>query len=143
MKHREIKFRFWDSKTNIMLFESEDWSCGLNEAFEVMIRQYDLIPLQYTGLKDNKRTKEFPNGQEIYEGDILTWVRENREKTQKEIFKYIVVFEEGSFVCNHAFEEYGRWGFLSRAFDSDLQNLGKIEIIGNIYENSNLITQTK
>ncbi len=28
---------------------------------------------QYTGLKDSKRTKEFPEGQEIYEGDIVRY----------------------------------------------------------------------
>ena len=27
---------------------------------------------QFTGLRDNKRTKEFPEGQRIFEGDIVT-----------------------------------------------------------------------
>lgn len=138
MKHREIKFEVWDTHLKTMQKDAH-----LYHEFIRYLSDDRYIKRQYAGLKDSKRTKEFPNGQEIYEGDILTWVRADGEKTQKEIFKYIVVFEEGSFVCNHAFEEYGRWGLLSRAFDSDLQNLGKIEIIGNIYENSNLITQKK
>ena len=30
---------------------------------------------QYTGLKDNKRTKKYPKGQEIYEGDNIIFLR--------------------------------------------------------------------
>ena len=46
---------------------------------------------QYTGLKDSKRTAEYPEGQPIYEGDIL----QNRIGSNN---TWIVMFEDGSFV---------------------------------------------
>ena len=38
---------------------------------------------QYTGLKDSKRTEEYPEGQEIYEGDIIKAVALANDHNQR------------------------------------------------------------
>lgn len=66
---RDPKFRVWDkilqcyTKDSMGLLHSEGtitFDAGDRYIFE-----------QYIGLKDKKRTKEFPDGQPIYEGDKI------------------------------------------------------------------------
>ena len=61
---REIKFRVWDGKDMLNI---DHWTLS-------MINQHipeNHIIMQFTGLHDQKRTKEYPKGQPIYEGDIV------------------------------------------------------------------------
>ena len=63
-----------------------------NGSYEELIRPETIG--QYTGLKDSTRTKEFPEGKEIFEGD----------KVKLESFspsEYIVEFIEGAFCFTH------------------------------------------
>ena len=71
-----IKFRAWDKDKKIWT----NWKCYDNVFYfmdkntGVWIRddgfkRFELI--QYTGLKDSKRTKEYTEGQEIYDVDIM------------------------------------------------------------------------
>ena len=70
-----------------------------------------MIPLEYTGLKDK-------NDKEIYEGDVVkTSEGENCE----------VIFERGEF-CIHSSIEKPKWD-------------NGVEVIGNIYENPELLTK--
>ena len=81
MSEREIKFRAWipriskmEPVTNLEWFFNDDG--GQLEIMDIttrsaQVRDGDMILEQYTGLKDKKRTKEYPEGQEIYEGDIV------------------------------------------------------------------------
>ena len=121
---REIKFRAWDKETKIMLavntlalkskycepsssfsHDFKDGNCHLFSA--------DTIFMQYTELKDKKRTTEYPEGQEIYEGDIVN-------VPYNYIGNRVVVFEEGKYnITNYL--------------------LSKLEVIGNIYENPELL----
>ena len=79
------------------------------------------------GLKDK-------TGTDIYEGDVL-------KPFSEPIGPYWVVFENGSFVCYHKF---GRWGLLSRIWDADILKSYEVEVIGNIYDNQELlINKTK
>ena len=119
---REIKFRAWD-KINKEMFNVESINFQERRVYKdvVSYRNFNDIELmQYTGLKDK-------NNKEIYEGDILS--DGNDEKPYK------VIFENGSFRAEFEgdFEEY--------SFDLiDVVAQG-CEIIGNIYENPELIKE--
>ena len=123
---RTIKFRAWDKEGKVMrdpsinlLIDSYSgnpyWQFGYDELKPLP----NLILMQYTGLKDK-------NGKEIYEGDIL--------EADKDWFELssnvgIVGFNKGQF-CVHDEE----WD------NSDYITNQKVEIIGNIYENKDLLT---
>ena len=44
---------------------------GFDQRYQEWIEVDPATVGQYTGLKDGKRTEEYPEGQEIYEGDIV------------------------------------------------------------------------
>lgn len=79
--------------------------------------------MEYTGLKDN-------NGKEIYEGDILQYLFNEVD----EIDQAIVIFDEGAW-CSKTDDHQSEYLF------EELQSnaFSYIYIIGNIYENPELI----
>jgi len=72
----------------------------------------DYILMQYTGLKDK-------NGKEIYEGDII------REDFNKQLYE--VCYNMGSYTAE------------CRGYRFQLFTIKDFEIIGNIYENPDLL----
>ena len=72
------------------------------------------IPLQYTGLKDK-------NGRDIHEGDIIEWLDRTGE----------VYFKNGEFSV--------KWGKGGDAFNERLSVHSTHQVIGNIYENPELL----
>jgi len=72
---REIKFCVYSKEAEEMLFwedllEAPDLLEFLQHPNE---NEYYSRLLQFTGLIDDKRTVEYPDGQEIYDGDIVKW----------------------------------------------------------------------
>ena len=52
---------------------------------------------QYTGLRDCKRTAEYPEGQMIFEGDVIKVVRDlhcGENKKEREIFSGVVWYDD-------------------------------------------------
>jgi uncharacterized phage protein (TIGR01671 family) len=121
MKYREIKFRAWVNKEEMVYLYN--WGFEEEKAhiiFYSPIRMKGSVELmQYTGLTDK-------NGKEIYEGDIIF-------DEDGEYSKTIVITPYENYV-----------GFFGKALeDNDTYTLEEIgdecEIIGNIYENPELI----
>ncbi|MEC4566748.1 YopX family protein [Paenibacillus sp. CMAA1739] len=83
---------------------------------------------QYTGLKDSKRTPEFPDGQEIYEDDICTAeeMQFPLSGTRTGIVKYI----DGSYLLEDLDGKDGDYLFSESA---------EITVIGNIHDNPELL----
>ena len=120
---REIKFRAWDKLEREMICEAlEIKNIGLGEG-SVLIdkgtqRGNELTWLQYTGLKDK-------NGKEIYEGDI---------DSKGRVVEYKIDMS-GYYLMKN-------WGGFHLCHSQNVLNgcIKHVEIIGNIYENPELLT---
>ncbi len=127
---REIKFRVWDNKDKRFvnaknwLYIDFDEDEDKKEAF-INVPDYCII-LQFTGLKDK-------NGKEIYEGDIVNWkdILTGEVKWQQQACQYHINWMDGKISRYH--ELTANWGAEDYGNDN-------FEIIGNIYENPELIT---
>jgi len=111
---RQIKFRAWNPVDMEMIADPLVYDdVGINDNFE-NFEDDEYYLMQYTGLKDK-------NGKSIFEGDVI----------RLEDVQAIITFDDGAFQMITS-KHQGR----SQA----IQNRTKrFEIIGNIYENPNLL----
>jgi len=114
---REIKFRAWDKKNKCFVdFEKEHWwiephtgKPQSGEDYEIYGDAEDFVITQFTGSKDT-------DGKEIYEGDIV--------EKDKDVF-------EIDYTANY--------GFSSNVNVNAGATLSSYKVIGNIYENPELL----
>lgn len=130
---REIKFRAWDKIDKHMCYnahkcydtltcdDKDDYGCkwGIN-SFGDLLEDKDIILMQYTGLKDK-------NGKEIYEGDIIVIFHLNHIVKYKAPRYYFIAPEEQ---IQHSWADSTAEAIKSHA-----------EVIGNIYENPELLKE--
>ena len=127
---REIKFREWETERKTMVIgEREDYddSVGFRFAHE---EGGERILMQSTGMKDK-------NGVEIYEGDIVqsTWY-DVGNNPYKKIGEIIFVGAEYVIAYDSQFDvETGEITYDAHS----LTYAEDVEVIGNIYENTELL----
>ena len=125
---REIKFRAWNSEKKYMTYLFNPVSHGDINIFDFYFlrgwRGEGLIPMQYTGLNDK-------NGKEIYEGDIVQG-KVDYQGQNIEITAPVEWMTRAAMFMVHDIYRIEQTGF-------GLCAIGKIRVIGNIYENPELI----
>lgn len=130
--HDRFKFRFFDKVSKEMCYPTE-----YNGKAEYLERRYDLadmfrfkglIPMQSTGLKDK-------NGKLIYEGDILKYTDCEGKETigSLEVDRFNLLTFTNMVNCDFCED----WADVVKAvfFTGNFT----IEVIGNIYENKELL----
>lgn len=133
---REIKFRAWDKEMEMIIYPkkyyapqykdghiAEYYNPEENEFHIVYDEDDKFVLMQFTGLLDK-------NGKEIYEGDIVMANTPYCTKDPKEIVwddKRAGFFMKADFVAYDPKNLHKLSGF-------------KMEVIGNIYENPELLT---
>lgn len=137
---REIKFRAKDKYTGKWVYgdlihNQKVTKKGLEP--RVMVGGYEVDEdtiSQYTGLKD-------VNNKEIYEGDIVKWTFffYIGSEVQKDLVGIIKWYQGGSIfdVIKHDIEEAGFYGISDLNTDTE----SDCEIIGNIYDNKELLNK--
>lgn len=128
------KFRAWDILRKEMNYkvmvgncdtDDENWTCPIiwieKRKEWLHFDDYECI-MQSTGLKDK-------NGKEIFEGDVVRQVR-TQPTTENEVIIGVVTMLEGAWLIMNDCEQLA----------SDLwSETDENEIIGNIYENKDIL----
>lgn len=138
------KFRVWDKEGNRMILPKYLYSIDLlkervtertkcNYTFSLHSIPFDKVELmQSTGLEDK-------NNKEIFEGDIVKRYRCPFFKAEWEYQIETVVRKKASLLMGR---DFGK-NFGTLPFDSPFAKEDLLEVIGNIYENPELLEVTE
>lgn len=134
--NREIKFRVWHKEQGKMYSPTELGEdqltlmpdgrgfaniSGDKPSLSRIDNGNKMIPLQYTGLKDK-------NGKEIYEGDLLIHTSRNGQRPHPVIFHLPLAAWCGVYNLKYPLQD---------------SELCEVEVVGNIYENPELLKEEK
>lgn len=125
----DIKFKVWHKEHNQMIdwftLTQNAWNTfrgdkPLSLIYDVLVtRKEEFEALLFTSFVDD-------NGKDIYVGDFFNGVSES--------IKYFEVkYESGEIIVYH---NYGKWGSLKRYFEFARDYDIKVEVAGNIYEDT-------
>ena len=130
---REIKFRAWDKKQKAFIngFNMIGFSTGQGapkrklQRFSDYWDMEDVVLMQYAGLHDK-------NDKEIYEGDIIDKSYISPLNGEMVIQRYIIEWHNGIFKAVFIKDKpyYDRYLWME---------FKEVEVIGNIYENPELL----
>jgi uncharacterized phage protein (TIGR01671 family) len=126
---REIKFRVLIGISNTIMYGCNVWAMNITEGVNEW--QKKNILMQFTGLKDK-------NGKEIYEGDIL-------KLSNGDTVNWLVKF--GDYADDEGYSTGSHLGYYGERikphynFTITTHTLNELdgEVIGNIYENPELL----
>lgn len=137
---RDIRFRVWDKNQekmidvkyleydNTAVNQFKGRGCLTSLSFRVGIGEEsyrnisDVAIMQYTGLKDM-------NGKEIYEGDIVNFKNFYFSGDKEFWATGVVEFDNASYMIKGRYSDAYRWKDYT------------VEVVGNIYENDDLLPQ--
>lgn len=125
------KFRVWLPDIDQMLrvkalvFEKDKTRCVCGYSFDFYLEDENATIMQSTGLKDK-------NGKEIFEGDIITNGKDVMSIKRHDTLGFYIDFKgKIDFIAD---------GVDLEEFEEDAKEIAdSIEIIGNIYENPELL----
>lgn len=138
---RQLKFRAWNTSAKQWQTDYSALDCNGNFLVKMSENSFDqsdgvkLIFQQYTGLKDK-------NGVEIYEGDVIAYT--SHTKTLGDVYHRRVV-EWHDEVARFSMHKIGKHTSDPKANEYSLfkaEKMQKLEIIGNIYENPELLEKS-
>ena len=112
---REIKFRAWDIEEGVMF---DPLHHNHRDFDEILARDYRYSVMQFTGLTDK-------NGKDVFEGDVINPIMMNGTITRG-----TVIFHNGSFMARQIGAEW---------LIDDLYRYDNTEVVGNIWENPELL----
>lgn len=117
-----IIYEYGNTGYNMIEIDVKKWDSAMLYHYE---RAIPVELMQYTGLNDS-------NGVEIFEGDLLSiQIVRDAKKT------VTIVFEDGAFGVK---DELFGWGYGKEFYPlKTIINNHKVEIIGNIHENPELL----
>lgn len=119
-----LKYRAWDKETKTMNGMAEIYR-NRNQEIELRPRDEDIILMQSTGLKDK-------NGKEIFEGDVIAI---EVDDTGMPINARVFQNSKIGVLMFHVFEDNEDVPMVELLEDNSVA----FEIIGNIYENPELL----
>ena len=135
---RTIKFRAWDKEYEKMTyFDDEDYEYNpplvfrLDQVFKKNSNYDDYEDFEYNDITDKVEVMQYTglhdkNGKEIYEGDIVKSFFVDTDEAGNEIYKYYIIeVKYDEVLCSYKIDKF--------------MNL---EVIGNIYENKELLNET-